>query len=159
MNKNRLLQIIVIPYFFFVGIGICMAEDYSAFQQHSALGQFMDRRAAFEDAQSQQQFELQKMQYQHQLEMERMQAESALKQGSQSLEKIFSVVGYQDAETAQNAYNDFVAGRQNFNGVMFTLNKAQNSPYFSLYNSLQVRQLTTVMQGSDGRYFIVIRLQ
>ena len=83
-----------------------------------------------------------------------------LNQGSnQGQEKIFSSVGYSDAVTAQNAYNDFVAGRQNFNGEMFTLNRVQDMSYYSLYNSLQVRQLTNVLQGADGRYYIVVRLQ
>lgn len=83
-----------------------------------------------------------------------------LNQGSsQGQAKIFSSVVYSDAVTAQNAYNDFVAGRQIFNGEMFTLNQIQDASYYSLYNSLQVRQLTTVLQGADGRYYIVVRLQ
>lgn len=94
-------------------------------------------------------------QYQYQLQQQQQ-----LNQGSsQGQAKIFSSVVYLDAVTAQNAYNDFLAGRQIFNGEMFTLNQIQDASYHSLYDSLQVRQLTAVLQSADGRYYIVVRLQ
>lgn len=97
-------------------------------------------------------------QYQYQLQSQLQQQQ--LNQGSgQGQAKIFSSIVYSDVATAQNAYNDFVAGTQNFNGEMFTLNQIQDTSYHSLYDSLQVMQLTTVLQGADGRYYIVLRLQ
>lgn len=78
---------------------------------------------------------------------------------TQGWEKIFSIVAFSDIGSAQNAYDEFTTGRQNFNGTMFTLNIVKNEAYYSVFNSLQVGQFTTVYQGTDGKYYITRRIQ
>ncbi len=161
MNNKRLFQVILILCFLLMGIGICKAQDYGTRALLQALQNGADQR----QQQSQQQFELQRMFLQQQFDLMKIQPGAAATQQGQQTNinsdgKIFSGRVYQDIETAKKEYDAFSQGKALFSGYMFSLNDIpQKSNTIPVFNSLQINQMTTVYQGSDGRYYIVMRIQ
>lgn len=148
------------------GVGEIYSRVVGQGGPQNALSLHLEYVAAQQQLQAQRQFELQKMLLQHKLEMEEIQAEATATQQSQATninpdEKIFSGRVYQNIESANKEYDDFIKGRQYFIGKMFSLYEVQqDTPMLvPLLNSLNVNQMTTIFQGGDGQYYVIMRIQ